>query len=194
MYYRKGTKQITILRFLVAKFVYEDRGLGLEEYLALYDLWLRLSRKASVDKEFSKKYAEWLITIQHLLAELRLQKVFPAILNPKLQKDMINFLKPYLPSKQAYYGYVKNRKIMDSVRIKFRSALVPEGKIPKPKRVIGVGYRDHGNLRNKAINGNPSWQEVATSRSFTTLTENSEPTCYLESEIPLTLNENQFLD
>jgi hypothetical protein len=33
---------------------------------------------------------------------------------------------------------------------------------PKPPRRIGVGYRDQGTYRNKAKDGSPSWQEVAS--------------------------------
>jgi hypothetical protein len=31
-----------------------------------------------------------------------------------------------------------------------------------PKRYIGVGYRDKGNMKNKAEDGTPCWQEVCS--------------------------------
>lgn len=192
MYYRKGTKQITIFRFLVAKLVYSERGLGLEEFIALYDLLEKLLRKASVDKSFAEKYENWLITSSHFLGRLKQQRVFPVILNPSIRRSVMHLLKPLLPSENAYYGYVKDRRIMDSVRIKFRSPLIPEGKVPKPSRVIGVGYRDKGQLRNTAIDGSPRWQEVATSRSFQESLEISVLTTLLTKSENLSLTMEGF--
>jgi hypothetical protein len=38
---------------------------------------------------------------------------------------------------------------------------VSNRKLP-PKRIIGIGYRDKGTARDPAIDGSPSWQEVAS--------------------------------
>jgi len=48
----KGTKQITILRFLVAKSVFDEEGLSIDNLLALNEVFVRLTEQAQRDAEF----------------------------------------------------------------------------------------------------------------------------------------------
>jgi len=64
-----------------------------------------------------------------------------------------------LPNKFEYFGWKTFYKIESYIhRISY-------GKIrnKRPKRFIGVGYKDHGNMKKMEVDGTPSWQEVASS-------------------------------
>jgi len=160
----KGTKQITILRFLVAKSVFDEEGLSIDNLLALNEVFVRLSEQALKDEEFGRKYGEWLFTISIYLAELNKQKAFPIRAERQYHDRIVDFLKPYLPSQRAYLGYRNDNKIVKSYRVILRNPLAPPQKIP-PKRYIGVGYKDKGTKRDPAFDGTPNWKEVAMART-----------------------------
>lgn len=159
--YRTGTKRITLYRFFLAKLVYDEVGLGIDDLLTLYDLSQYLILKNDRDPEFQNKYGSWLITTFHVIrniAEARNFPIRPGIQSKQFMKD---FLKPYLPSPQAYFGYKKNPKIIKSYSVKLRNPL-PLQKAISQRRVIGVGYRDKGYRKDPAKDGSPHWKEVSS--------------------------------
>lgn len=159
--YRTGTKQITLYRNLLAAVCYEQGGVSIEEILVLYDLSQKMQEKRQKDKAFDDKYGDWLITSFNFISGLD-PRVFPFVLKGNNQK-VEESLTPFLPSRQAYFGWKKNPVRDTPVRIQLRNPLAPPKALP-PKRYIGVGYRDKGNRRDPAVDGTPSWQEVANSR------------------------------
>jgi hypothetical protein len=56
-----------------------------------------------------------------------------------------------------------------------RNPLAPPTKLPA-KRFVGVGYKDKGNRRDPAVDGSPSWQEVATSSKMRNFVSVQRPT------------------
>jgi hypothetical protein len=158
--YKTGTKQVTLYRNLLARVCYEQGGISLEDIIVLYDLAQKMEEKRQKDRAFDEKYGTWLITSFGFISTLSPQ-VFPWTFQGN-REEVEDTLRPFLPSRQAYFGWVKNPVRSTPVEIRLRNPLAPPKAIP-PKRFIGVGYRDKGNRRDPAIDGSPSWQEIATS-------------------------------
>jgi hypothetical protein len=153
----KGAKLITIYRNLLARLLYERRW-ELQEGIVFLELHERLINKANQDPEFGEKYFEWLITVQNLLTKLKITN-FPYDLTIGVT-ELISDLQPFLPSKNAYYGWKGNPVNRSYARITLRNPLLLAKK-HFPKRYLGVGYRDKGNRRDLAKDGSPHWTEVA---------------------------------
>lgn len=85
------------------------------------------------------------------------------ISNIELVKPSLLRFQPYLPTPEAMYGYIVNlqNEILDYFTRQRLDILTID---LEPKRYVGVGYKDKGNLRFSYIDGSPSWQEVATQR------------------------------
>lgn len=169
--YQKGTKLITLYRNLLAAIVYEQGGVSIEEVLVLYDLAIKMEEKRVRDGAFSEKYGLWLITTFQFMDKLQ-PKVFPFLCPIGLREQGEHFLTPYLPSRQAYFGWKRNPVRTTPARILLRNPLAPPPKIA-PKRFLGVGYRDKGSRRDPAHDGSPSWQEVANSEKMRTISSGS---------------------
>jgi hypothetical protein len=175
--YRAGSKRITILRFLLAKMVYDSSGLGLEDFLVMYDLFMYADQKCQSDKHFEEKYGDWLFTVSGLLQQMSDQRVFPIRPDTESRTLLEKGLIPLLPSQHAYFGLKKQPRIWNSFRIQFRNPLITPKAFPL-KRYIGVGYRDKGHLKNKAVDGSPSWQDVWDSKKH----QIQEEALFLKSE------------
>jgi hypothetical protein len=158
--YKTGTKQVTLYRNLLARVCYEQGGINLDDIIVLYDLAQKMEEKRQKDKAFDEKYGAWLITRFDFIATLSPQ-VFPFTYKGNRQ-EAEEALRPFLPSRQAYFGWVNNPVRSSPVEIRLRNPLAPPKALPQ-KRFIGVGYRDKGNRRDPAQDGSPSWQQVATS-------------------------------
>jgi hypothetical protein len=155
---KKGLKQMTIFRFLLAKLVYEENGLHLDEFLVLFHLYYNLSEID--DPSFKEKYDNWFFRHTYFFSYLAEAQNFPVRLKvDELREDLIKNLGPVIPTKHSYYGLKGQRGLRQSFEVRLNSSL-PVQRI-KPKNFIGVGYRDKGTRRDLAKNGNPSWQEVS---------------------------------
>jgi hypothetical protein len=159
---KAGTKQITLLRNLLAGVLYEPGGAGIEDFLVIYELLNTAQNKVDKDESFRKKYGEWLITVHNTLTDWK-PSVFP--FKPRSVHRDVQALKPYLPSKQAYFGWKLNPVRAQSASIRLRNPLLPGPRPTEPRRV-GVGYRDKGSRRDPAEDASPSWQEVAAANSL----------------------------
>jgi hypothetical protein len=62
----------------------------------------------------------------------------------------------HLKIHNAYYGRTKQNPVKSLLRGRNRMSPIKS----RPKRFIGVGYRDKGNKRNVAEDGSPRWEEV----------------------------------
>lgn len=158
---KRGTKQITLFRFLLAKLVYgrEHEGLSLEEYLALYEVYFSLQE--SRDPNTLQKWKDSLSRVSPVLVGLSEFKEFPIVLDADSRVELSKHLwsDPILPQPEAFFGLMGNRELRNSFRIKFRSEWIPRKRV---ERYIGVGYKDKGNCRVPSFDGTPSWQRVAT--------------------------------
>lgn len=68
----------------------------------------------------------------------------------------------WFPSDHSYFGWWISQQLstwLISINRLLR-------KSPRPRRFIGVGYRDHGTRRDAAFDGSPSWQDVAVLGDF----------------------------
>lgn len=152
MLYAKGTKKVTIYRFLLGKLVYDQEGLFLEEFLAILDLRERLQNQSEKDPDFRKKYGQWLVTTDLVISILYQALYFPILLTPQSKEFLKNFLKPLLPGPTAYFAYKKDPKIGKPFVLKLRQPVATTRRLQTTRR-IGVGYRDKGQLRDPALNG-----------------------------------------
>lgn len=160
MIFKKGTKQMTLLRFLLAKVVYGLDGLSLEEYLGLYHLFYDLTESKSKDLFFLSKYQPWLERVEVVLRKMAGTKIFPVIPQDETKKIIEKLLEEHLPTPRAFYGLSGQRELRQSFRLVLNDTLMPRKVLPQ--RFIGVGYKDKGTRRDLALDGNPSWQTVAT--------------------------------
>jgi hypothetical protein len=158
--FRKGIKKMTLFRFLLAKLLYEEKGgLHLDEFIILFELYYYFSEFK--DPSFLEKYSEWFYQTELFFKDLAEEKEFPIIMEESNSDKLIPKLQPILPSKLAYFGLKGQRNLSNSFSIILNRTLVP--KSVKNKRFIGVGYKDKGSRKDKAVDGSPSWQEVASS-------------------------------
>lgn len=154
---KPGTKRFTLFRFLLAKLVYDDYGLSIEEYLAMYTLYYDFQDLK--DPSFILKYGDWFERTTPFFIDLAQVIQFPVRLSIESSEQILPFLLPVIPSKRVYFGLKGQRDLRTSFCVQLVSALPPQR--IKSKRYVGVGYRDKGTRRDLAKNGNPSWQEVA---------------------------------
>ena len=152
---KKGTKQITFLRNLIAGVLYEPGGTSIEDFLVIFELYDRCVGKAETDPVFGEKYGEWLITVHQVLVRWK-PRSFP--FTPTNVREDIERLAPYLPSKAAYFGWRRNPARGGSAKVVLRSQMQPPKAIPK--RFVGVGYKDKGTRRDPATDGTPRWQDA----------------------------------
>jgi len=156
---KKGLKHKTLFRFLLAKLMYEENGLHLDEYVVLFSLYSDLA--GLEDKGFRAKYDDWFNRHFKFFSELSLATSFPVRLNREnVDEHLLKQMSPLLPSKQAYFGLKGQRNIRSGFEIQLNRHLPPVR--VRPKAYIGVGYRDKGTRRDLAKDGSPSWQEVSS--------------------------------
>lgn len=156
---KRGIKKVTLFRFLLAKLLYDEDGLHLDEYLVLFELYYNLLDLR--DPSFCLKYGDWFNRSSEFFAGIATALEFPAKLSSKNQiQDLYQGLQPVIPSKQAYFGLKGQRNLRQSFSVVLLSEL-PSVK-PPSKRFVGVGYKDKGTRKNEAKDGSPHWTEVAS--------------------------------
>lgn len=154
---KRGTKKITLYRFLLAKSLFDPEGLALEQLATLWELCVQLDRQVEVDRRFAEKYSKWLFTTFEYLAFLSTSTILPIRIEGTHNKEWVKRLEPLLPSEHAYFGYRKDDRIVKSYRLRLRNPLDPPKHVRR-RRLMGVGYRDKGHLRNPAKDG-PHWKD-----------------------------------
>lgn len=159
--YLKGTKQITLLRNILASLVYESRGISLENCLVLYDLLPQLIEKSEKDQQFNVKFGGKLIISYEIIKNNLNPTHFPYKPKKDLVKKIQDDLYGFIPSEQAYFGWSKNPLRRKSYEVLPDSLKLRLPKIKERSR-IGVGYRDKGFLKDPAKDGSPSWKETGS--------------------------------
>lgn len=162
MKFRKGCKKITVLRFLLSKFLYDRIDpLHLDEFLALSHLYFELMEVK--DPNFKQKWISLFYRKHPFFEKLFESTDFP--IRVEMSKEEVSYFREYLEdlalSPEAYFGMKGNRNIRDSFLLSLGFSSL---KSVKPKPYIGVGYRDKGTCRNPAEDGSPTWQEIASVR------------------------------
>lgn len=158
---RKGQRKITIFRFLLAKLVFEDGGIHIDEFLVLFELYYQL--KQSSDPSFCSKYGNWFKELEPIFEELGTAQEFPVRAEVYEEEQGHRMNHPwvqFLPSEYAYFGMKGHRELRNSFKVILRSSIRPV-KV-KPKAYVGVGYKDKGTRKKLSKDGSPSWQEVAS--------------------------------
>lgn len=158
--YLKNTKQITLVRNIIAALVYESRGICLEDTLVLYDILPSLIEKAEKDEQFKKSHGSGLITTYEIIKNSFNPTKFPYKPRKRVIEKLQESLQGWIPTRQAYLGWKGNFTREQAYEV------IPQGlnlrllKVFKERSRIGVGYRDKGCRKDPAFDGSPSWQEV----------------------------------
>jgi hypothetical protein len=158
---RKHVKDIVIFKFLLSKLLYERKEkLSEEEIVLLFLSREKVVEKAAIDSEFHRRYGQLIFLTRHIFVNLEAFVVD--------QESIDRFrvqLEPFFThgraqlSPQIFYG----GRLEYNVRMQ-----AAQPRKTKPRNRIGVGYRDKGNAKDSALDGSPSWQEVATDEWFQT--------------------------
>lgn len=158
---KKGTRKIVLLQYLLSKFLWDDDGIHLDEHLALVELYDIICEEKRNDTKFQEKYGQSLQACKYMILTLSGVRYYPIQHNDSLDsKRMIaKSLGNIILKPEAYFGMRGNRNVKDSYKIQINFSLSTP--TLKPKRFIGVGYKDKGSRRDPAYDGTPSWQSVA---------------------------------
>lgn len=153
---RRGVRRMAVLRYLLGKLFWEE-SLGLDEYVILFELFASL--ESDRDPCFQKKYRDSLAAVHELLLEIRDERTFPLQVEWLVERETIRRDNLVIPSQRSFFGMKGQKGLRSSYRLVLQRHVIPQR--AKPKSFIGVGYRDKGTLRNPAVDGSPSWQEVS---------------------------------
>jgi hypothetical protein len=161
-------------KYLLSKLVHE--GFASLEESEVYALYLLHDRLSTVkDRGWVGKYFNWFSRSVKLFNYFTLylnQRESPKVLFDEVAKN--SFFSSGLFSACAYFGRRTFFNVMNVLR---RKNLNLRKKSREPNR-IGVGYRDHGTARNPALDGSPSWEEVATAHLSQESTNPAEREAY----------------
>jgi hypothetical protein len=153
---KKGVNRHKLFRFLLSRIRYSRDGFHLDDYLCLFQLYFEMIE--SKDPKFQKR-VESLgdESLLDFLTLIRKTQTFPY--HPSEQTlGTLDGLPLVYPSR-AYFG-LERAGWSGYYRLLLSKRLIQK-RIP-PKAYIGVGYKDKGSRRVSAIDGSPSWQEVAS--------------------------------
>lgn len=159
----RRARRITLQRYLLSKLVYEKYEFTASDLLALYLNQLWLEQKCAHDSGFLQKFGKTLEVLSSLMKEINFRTDFTDRALRRFQSRI----------KENLEDFIFPRRNFAQISILYRGFVQPidptlktlERKSKKlSKRRIGVGYRDKGTLKNPAVDGSPSWQEVATHR------------------------------
>jgi hypothetical protein len=156
----KNVKRVSLQRFLVSKIVYFPDKIEERDIFALYTNQLFLQTKALSDPTFNNNFA---CSLELLAKELKGTNLKKGVslknirgLAHRLEKALPGFLVP----KRNYQDW--NHRLSGSYQLKTSQSKDVKTKELPLKRHIGVGYKDKGSTRDKAIDASPSWQEIAS--------------------------------
>jgi hypothetical protein len=150
----KLTEYFRRYRYLLLKAMVEQSRFTEVERMELF--FLRDALYGVKDKLFIKKHYKELKTLN--LIFISEQNGFDYTKGFSREVIMIILRQQNLGLGHDYYG---NYSKIGEKSLLVRSP-VNRRKYRVPKRYIGVGYRDKGNMKNKAEDGTPCWQEVCS--------------------------------
>lgn len=156
---RRGTKRITLQRFLISKIAYK-KDFSEIELAALFHNQLWLSTKAATDRDFEKKFGSDLESINKILTKINFSRGLS-------EGSLANFRKALLA---LSWDFLFPKRNISTIEAQLRNSIYtrwrePEGvevsRLP-PEKYIGKGYRDKGTAQRPEYDANPAWQEVAS--------------------------------
>jgi hypothetical protein len=142
--------------FLFSKLVWEEEGLNETELWILLDLFLKFEELSWRDFNY-KIWVKPLKEAKPILHGLKSNQSKNQGLREKFLKVDRSVCGLILDA-HAYFG-MKNQNRLGTARL---DSNPPRKRRLPPKRFIGVGYRDKGNLREKSYDGQQPWPEVAS--------------------------------
>lgn len=127
----------------------------------MYDNFLHIQDLAGKDENFQKKFGEDLKTLATILKGFRVSSKTSPVevkkLGAQIEEKLTKFhyqKRNILPQEDIMRSYYSLHPM--------RQEGTPLKELPQ-KRRIGKGYTDQGSARDPALDGSPSWQEVASS-------------------------------
>jgi len=156
----KSVKRVSLQRYLVSKIAYFPEKVVERDIWALFSNQLFLQEKALREQDFGQKFGSSLEDLSKILKSLNLSSGVTQrgvrLMGGRFQEVLVGFLVP----KRNYQSW--ESRMGSTYHLIFAE---PEGVKKKDlptKSRIGVGYRDKGSTRDKAKDGSPPWQEIAT--------------------------------
>jgi hypothetical protein len=157
----RQARRITLQRYLLSKLVLETWRFTASDLYALFLNQLWLEQKCARDSGFLQKFGRTLEVLSSLMKEINFRTDFTdralRRFGTRVRNNLAELLIPKRNFRQVdrrYCGFVQ------PIDPTLRSLERRSKKLQK--RRIGIGYRDKGTLKNLAVDGSPSWQEVAT--------------------------------
>lgn len=158
--YSKRLKRVTLQRVLVSKIIFFSKEITRTDLLVLFDNQLFLEDLASSDPSFRSKFGENLGGLSKLLKELRFERGLDFGLIARLKNRFLKELDGFYLPRRNYP--LTSQRVRSLYEVRYQGDLgIPLKQLP-PKKFIGKGYSDKGTARNTALDGSPSWQEVAS--------------------------------
>jgi hypothetical protein len=153
---------VDLFKILLSKLVSQE-GWSLEDWTFFNEALLRVSLQADKDKDFSQKYKSYLSFGKMINKSFNDVRTIQLPLKPNKK-----FLKKrsekgqFVPSPNLWYsqGRKKFLKSPPTIVIKVRPSRFDRPTANPNERYIGVGYRDKGKARDKAVDGSPKWQDL----------------------------------
>lgn len=170
----KMSRPVVTLRFLLSKIVFTDESFSNVEAVTLFVAFERVVELIEKDPTARQKYAQEIFIFRAVFQSLDfLVQLDPAKRLSFFRKNY-GFYRGKLFSRRYYFALEGQAKQLYQTFIKRR---FPK-KFP-PKAFVGKGYGDHGTAKDKAFDGSPSWQEVATDERFRDLPESGKNPDYI---------------
>lgn len=158
----KQVKVITALRVILSMIREGDNDLSWLDLITIYELVLKIEKTLIGQVSFLQKYGSTLKVLTSFLMETPL--------GPRSVDRFLRAIKVVLKSIPDQF-FINSRNLQTE-KLKMREniflvSIKPDGtelKYLPPKAFIGKGYGDKGAKRKPELDGNPTWQEVATSK------------------------------
>jgi hypothetical protein len=130
------------------------------DLLALFLNHIDLQEKADREMDFCQKFGSDLESVSIILKGINLTHGVSLRSLTVMSEKVKVVLSHYIVPRRNFEDF--KLRFHNSYHLIFREPQgVPTDTLP-PKRWIGVGYRDKGSAKDKAIDASPSWQSVAT--------------------------------
>lgn len=151
----KTSEYLERFKFLLLNLIVEERRPTEEELLELTYIRLRILDETDIGFVQSNKLQIREIFGVHKILTSR----GPVEVNCSVARRYLEGYDSKIRIHNAYFGRLKQNPTR--VLLKKRST-ESQRKIAVRRRFIGVGYRDHGTMKNIATDGSPHWKEVST--------------------------------
>lgn len=156
----KKTKRISLERYLLSKVAFFPDTVNERDLLALFLNHIDLQEKADREMDFCQKFGSDLESVSIILKGINLTHGVSLRSLTVMSEKVKVVLSHYIVPRRNFEDF--KLRFHNSYHLIFREPQgVPTDTLPA-KRWIGVGYRDKGSAKDKAIDASPSWQSVAT--------------------------------